>query len=36
MREMNNNFNLKFWDIAWSLEELFIATECSWPAFMFS
>ena len=36
MREKNNDFNLKVLDIAWRLEELFIVTECSWPAFMFS
>jgi hypothetical protein len=36
MREENNDFNLKFLDIAWRFDELFIATECSWPAFMFS
>jgi len=36
MRETNNDFNLKFLDIVWKLEEGFIATECSWPAFMFS
>ena len=36
MRETNNDFNLKFLDIVWRLEEVFITTECSWPAFMFS
>ena len=36
MRETNKNFNLKFLDIAWRLEELFIVKVCSWLAFMFS
>jgi len=33
MRETNIDFNLNFLHISWSLEEVFIATECSWPAF---